>query len=69
MNLSIFVKVLQPLKNLLQDSGNAGLIQHPGLVFATGDDMLDDVKDRACKGEACQQTHSQKMKGKFQLGK
>lgn len=49
MNLSIFVKVLQTLQHLLQDAGNAGLVQYPGLVLATGDDMLDDVQDRAWK--------------------
>lgn len=49
VNLSIFVKVLQSLQDLLQDGGNAGLVQHPGLVLTTGDDMLDDVQDRACK--------------------
>lgn len=69
MNLSIFVKILQSLQDLLQDGGNAGLVQHPGLVLATGDDMLDDVQDRACKVEACQQMHSQHMEDKFQFGK
>lgn len=69
MNLSIFVKVLQSLQDLLQDAGNAGLVQHPGLVLATGDGVLDDVQDRACKVEACQQIHSQNMEGKFQFGK
>lgn len=55
VNLSIFVEVLQPLQDLLQDGGNAGLVQHPGLVLATGDDVLDDVQDGACKTEARQQ--------------
>lgn len=55
VNLSIFVEVLQPLQDLLQDGGDAGLVQHPGLVLATGDDVLDDVQDGACKIEARQQ--------------
>ena len=47
VNLSILVKVLQALQHLSQDGGNAGLIQHPVLMFPTGDDMLDDVQHRA----------------------
>ena len=47
VNLSILVKVLQALQYLSQNGGNAGLIQHPVLVFPTGDDMLDDVQHRA----------------------
>lgn len=43
------MKVLQSLQDLLQDGGNAGLVQHSGLVLATGDDMLDDIQDRACE--------------------
>lgn len=44
MNLSVFVKVLQPLQYFLQDGGDACLIQHSGLVLAARDDMLDDVQ-------------------------
>lgn len=47
VDLPIFVEVLQPLQDLLQDGGDAGLVQHPGLVFAAGNDMLDDVQNRA----------------------
>lgn len=44
MNLPVFVKVLQRLQDLFQDGGDAGLVQHSGLVLATRDDMLDDVQ-------------------------
>lgn len=47
MDLPIFVEVLQPLQDLLQDGGDAGLVQHAGLVFATRNDMLDDVQNGA----------------------
>lgn len=47
MDLPIFVEVLQPLQDLLQDGGDAGLVQHSSLVFATRNDMLDDVQDGA----------------------
>lgn len=49
MDLPVLVEVLQPLQDLLQDGGDAGLVQHPGLVFTARDDMLDDVQDRACE--------------------
>lgn len=65
MNLSIFVKVLQSLQDLLQDAGDAGLVQHPGLVLATRDDMLDDVQNRACNTEARQELHSPHTEGKL----
>lgn len=44
MNLPVFVEVLQPLQDLLQDAGDAGLIQHAALVLATRDDVLYDVQ-------------------------
>lgn len=47
MDLPIFVEVLQPLQDLLQDGGDAGLVQHSGLVFAARNDMLDDVQNWA----------------------
>ena len=45
MDLPIFVKVLQPLQDLLQDAGDAGLVQHSSLVFSARNDMLDDVQN------------------------
>lgn len=49
MNLPIFVKVLQTLKDFFEDGGDAGLIQHSSPVLPTRDDMLDDVQHWACK--------------------
>ena len=51
MNLSVFVEVFQGFQHLLQDAGDAGLIQHPGLMLPTGDDVLDDVQHRAWSTE------------------
>lgn len=47
MDLPIFVEVLQPLQDLLQDGGDAGLVQHASLVLAARNDMLDDVQNGA----------------------
>lgn len=49
MDLPIFVKVLQSLQDFFKDGGDAGFIQHSGLVLATWDDMFDDVQHRACE--------------------
>lgn len=73
MNLPVFVEVLEPLQDFFQNGGNAGLIQHTGLMLAARDDVLDDVQHRACEraserarkrerqAEACHKTCSQHM--------
>lgn len=47
MDLPVFVEVLQPLQDLLQDAGDAGLVQHSSLVLAARNDVFDDVQNRA----------------------
>lgn len=47
MDLPVFVEVLQPLQDLLQNAGDAGLVQHSSPVLATRNDVLDDVQNRA----------------------
>lgn len=47
VDLPVFVEVLQPLQDLLQDGCDAGLVQHSSLVLAARNDMLDDVQNRA----------------------
>lgn len=47
MNLPVFVEVLEPLQDFFQNGGNAGLIQHTGLMLTARDDVLDDVQHRA----------------------
>lgn len=69
MNLPIFVKVLQPLQDFFQDGGDAGLIQHSGLVLATRDDMLDDVQHWACKTGIGLSPEVMTVYGNIQFGK
>lgn len=73
MNLPVFVEVLEPLQDFFQNGGNAGLIQHTGLMLTTRDDVLDDVQHRAWErasewarkrerqAEACHKMCSQHM--------
>lgn len=47
VDLSVLVEVLQAFQHILQHSGYGGLVQDAGLVFPSGDDVLDHIQHRA----------------------